>query len=153
MTTRSTVIPATSFIAVVSATAVARGFIHRLPVMQITVMESPLTATDAAVSVCAVNAYNLFDLCECISYKIKAYLSLLTFYIFVWLCFFVPGFLLLLMVPVIGLRIISIPESISRLVMLAVCVEVFGLGLTFLASTALLDFAGIMLGILALLIK
>ena len=61
--------------------------------------------------------------------------------------FFVPGFLLLLMVPVIGLRIISIPESISRLVMLAVCVEVFGLGLTFLASTALLDFAGIMLGI------
>jgi len=31
--------------------------------------------------------------------------------------------------------------------MLAVCVEVFGLGLTFLASTALLDFAGIMLGI------
>ena len=63
LTTRSTVIPATSFIAVVSATAVARGFIHRLPVMQITVMESPLTATDAAVSVCAVNAYNLFDWC------------------------------------------------------------------------------------------
>ena len=78
LTTRSTVIPATSFIAVVSATAVAQRVYPQIACHA----DNRNGIAFNRYRCCGIGlcgyAYNLFDLCECISYQIRhTYLSLL----------------------------------------------------------------------------